>query len=442
MRTQLIGTSVRDEWPIQAQFHRHLANSNRIIFSAPFGVGKTYFIQEFFKQEENKTKYEVFTVYPIHYCTAKNRDIFDLIKFDLANQLVEKGYISDSYEKKASVKKNIKRLFQFIFEGLNVVTAGSSKKVTDSVQSSWKILKAIIDSSGELPSTEDNNVLQFLDLIGEKDGVYLEMNAISEIIRNKIKGIEDKETILIIEDLDRLDPAHIFRLLNVFSAHDDPKTYENKFGFSKVMIVCDLENIRKIYNHFYGATTDFKGYIDKFCDKWPFEFDNYKAIVSYITTTLGPSLEKLMIHHELFSSVLLELAKEDKITFRDVLKLEKLNIEEDVIFNSKCRWGYDSFHSYFYVLPSVIILLSRLFAAPVNMKELFNGMQALQISYPHDLREHVIAARDFYLRECNSGIRSMGINDRPFAISDKQDQEDDVDVKAVLADIAERMGYC
>lgn len=149
-----------------------------------------------------------------------------------------------------------------------------------------------------------------------------------------------------------------------------------------------------------------------------------------------------MIHHELFSSVLLELAKEDKITFRDVLKLEKLNIEEDVIFNSKCRWGYDSFHSYFYVLPSVIILLSRLFAAPVNMKELFNGMQALQISYPHDLREHVIAARDFYLRECNSGIRSMGINDRPFAISDKQDQEDDVDVKAVLADIAERMGYC
>lgn len=107
MRTQLIGTSVRDEWPIQAQFHRHLANSNRIIFSAPFGVGKTYFIQEFFKQEENKTKYEVFTVYPIHYCTAKNRDIFDLIKFDLANQLVEKGYISDSYEKKASVKKNI-----------------------------------------------------------------------------------------------------------------------------------------------------------------------------------------------------------------------------------------------------------------------------------------------------------------------------------------------
>jgi len=64
------------------------------------------------------------------------------------------------------------------------------------------------------------------------------------------------------------------------------------------------------------------------------------------------------------------------------------------------------------------------------------------ISYPHDLREHVIAARDFYLRECNSGIRIVRINDRAFAISDKQDQEDDVDVKAVLADIAERMGYC
>lgn len=74
---------------------------------------------------------------------------------------------------------------------------------------------------------------------------------------------------MIIEDLDRIDPAHIFRILNVFSAHFDrygvDKTCgDNKFCLDKIVTVCDINNIKKIYAHVYGDNTDFTGYISKF----------------------------------------------------------------------------------------------------------------------------------------------------------------------------------
>ncbi|GEM_PF-3149442 len=41
----------------------------------------------------------------------------------------------------------------------------------------------------------------------------------------------------------------------------------HKFDFEKVILVCDIENIRKIYEHKYGIGVDFSGYISKFVSK-------------------------------------------------------------------------------------------------------------------------------------------------------------------------------
>lgn len=53
-----------------------------------------------------------------------------------------------------------------------------------------------------------------------------------------------------------MDPEHIFRILNVFSAHFgddlDADFSHNKFGFDKVLLLCDYDNIKNIYHHFYG----------------------------------------------------------------------------------------------------------------------------------------------------------------------------------------------
>lgn len=85
----------------------------------------------------------------------------------------------------------------------------------------------------------------------------------------------DKKIVLVIEDMDRMDPAHLFRILNVFSAHIDynyrfgvnsnQPFVGNKFGLNKVVFVMSFENTEHIFHHLYGEGSDFNGYISKFC---------------------------------------------------------------------------------------------------------------------------------------------------------------------------------
>ena len=72
------------------QFKAHLLipNNHRIIFSGPFGTGKTYFLNSFFKDSE---EYEVIHLYPVNYSVSSNEDIFELIKYDVLFNLLDKG---------------------------------------------------------------------------------------------------------------------------------------------------------------------------------------------------------------------------------------------------------------------------------------------------------------------------------------------------------------
>lgn len=88
--------------------------------------------------------------------------------------------------------------------------------------------------------------------------------------------------VLVIEDLDRIDPAHLFRILNIFSAHidfcyrlgsqPDKTLVGNKFGLDKVIFVMDYRNVQHIYSHFYGDGANFGGYIEKFCSSNHFAY--------------------------------------------------------------------------------------------------------------------------------------------------------------------------
>lgn len=92
---------------------------------------------------------------------------------------------------------------------------------------------------------------------------------------------------MIIDDLDRIDPDHIFRLLNIFAAHFDlERDEENKFGFDKIIFSCDIENVRTIFHNKFGHDVDFSGYIDKFYSREVFEFNNKTIVAKYIDTIL------------------------------------------------------------------------------------------------------------------------------------------------------------
>ena len=52
--------------------------------------------------------------------------------------------------------------------------------------------------------------------------------------------------------MDRIDPGHLFRILNVLGAHIDTNKDENKFGFENIVVVLDYITTEHIFHHFYG----------------------------------------------------------------------------------------------------------------------------------------------------------------------------------------------
>lgn len=56
-----------------------------------------------------------------------------------------------------------------------------------------------------------------------------------------------------------------------------------------MILVCDIENIKRIYEHRYGKNVDFQGYINKFYSKSIYSFNNSR----YIREALRDYLDEL-----------------------------------------------------------------------------------------------------------------------------------------------------
>ena len=68
-------------------FSQYLASTDRIILSAKFGDGKTFFLNQLRNSTELNEDYKFFTIYPVNYSVAKNEDVFEYIKRDIILQL-------------------------------------------------------------------------------------------------------------------------------------------------------------------------------------------------------------------------------------------------------------------------------------------------------------------------------------------------------------------
>src|SRR5690606_22035996 len=67
---------------LESDFSQHLdiSDNQRILFTAPFGQGKSTFLNSFFHNKESQSQYLVIKLYPVHYSVSPNEDIFELIK--------------------------------------------------------------------------------------------------------------------------------------------------------------------------------------------------------------------------------------------------------------------------------------------------------------------------------------------------------------------------
>lgn len=281
------------------RFHEHISDSQncRIIFSAPYGYGKTTFLKQISSiqsgvKEFPSDKYNFFHICPVNYSVASNEDIFQYIKYDLIYSLIENKFplTSTDFSIAKGMKKYLKSNAHILASKLLLFVPNVGKDLHEKFDELNKVKDEIIDACEEESKGELDKFSEYLTELQNKTGSVYEFDVFTKAIHNVLKrikidenGNEIKQNVLVIDDVDRIDPAHIFRILNVFSAHLDKDGEKNKFGFDKVVIVCDLLNIRKIYSHIYGQSVDFNGYIDKFYSSTVFEFANIKVISDFLS---------------------------------------------------------------------------------------------------------------------------------------------------------------
>lgn len=259
----------------QREFKKFLEHSPRIVFSAKFGDGKTQFLNEI-KENREFMDYQFFTIYPVNYVVAENADIFEYVKRDILLQMAKMKLLNeidlDALISSFASFENFREILSFL---VSFLPAGDfiNKLIDKGLE--------IKDKYQEQKATLDKYEATFK---AQRGGLY-EEDAYTQLIQEGLNYLREstnveggnKKSVLIIEDLDRLDPGHLFRILNVISAHIDAYAYknnaaENKFGFDNIVIVMDYDTTRYIFEHFYGKKASYNGYMSKFMSVEPFRY--------------------------------------------------------------------------------------------------------------------------------------------------------------------------
>lgn len=283
--------------------HLNLPYNERILFSGIYGIGKSTFLRHFFNLEENKEKYNVIHLYPVNYSVLENEDVFTYIKYDILYELIavhKVEFRSEHFTFLEALPFFLQGHGYQVFSAFLLTIPKLGKQLFQFSQELEKLHSQFkqLQEGGE--QDEAKVVDDFLQAFHQGSGLY-ESNMVTQLIVQALQGLSDqgtegkKKNILIIDDLDRIDPNHIFRLFNIFAAHFDHRDkgeLVNKFGFDQVIFVCDLDNIRGIFRNNYGTSVDFNGYIDKFFSLKVYEYLNHQALLNIVTRVMSDGIQR------------------------------------------------------------------------------------------------------------------------------------------------------
>jgi len=336
---------------ISKSFEGHLDSNSKVFFSGKFGEGKSHFLNEFFKEKEGQ--FNVFKVFPVHYSISHNEDIFQYIKAEILFELLKRKVVFDqeTFSRLQTAQQFFLNQTPLVFVPFITALSKTGKSIYDVIEPFKKLYDEYEIFHKKIQIDDNKKVFKFLESIVSKSGSIFENDFYTEIIRDQLEKLKSNDTesnnsklnVLIIEDLDRIDPDHIFRILNVFAAHLDgyflgnvKDERLNKFGFDKIILVGDINNIREIYKHRYGARVDFNGYINKYFDTTPFEFDSKKYQMSIVTKFKYFKNEDHAIYsynvliHRCLEMVFIDFVNDNSISTRDLLKIDKTKIKDSI----------------------------------------------------------------------------------------------------------------
>lgn len=368
------------------KFINHLRAHDRTILSAKFGDGKSFFIDRLTQNEEFNSEFIPIKIYPVNYQVEDNEDIFELVKRDVLLQMILNGMIKDDYEISDSValaywlQRNgeniVDSALPFIaqfFEGLTSTTAVTVYKAT-------KIFNQLREKVQKFKNeySESEEVNKFLS---ETKGIpSIECDAVTMIIRENIESFrlnKKKKVVLFVEDMDRMDPAHLFRILNILSAHidysysigvrPDESLVGNKFGLDHIVLVLDYDNLKSIFHHIYGPDTDFNGYIYKFSPTAYFRYSFPESRNNLIREAISRQSGMEMLYMEtLFDDSLL-----NKFSIRVVSKAirDAHRHVSDKAYRSKSRNGENYIAS-----KPILMVMAILRQLKVNDDSIMNSL--------------------------------------------------------------------
>ena len=244
-------------------FEEHLNLNRQTIVSAKFGDGKTYFLNQYIESHKDDTFFIV--LHPVNYIVSPNEDIFEYIKRDILCSLVHRTEFQEINWDEA-----LKELLSYDTMLETIDTIATNIPCGNLLTLPFHLFKKVDDKFA---------VDKYFDRFKKTKGGLFEFDQFTFAIQRTLNEIKKngQSTILIIEDLDRIDPEHLFRILNVLGAHVDEDKNTNKFGFDNIVAVLDYDTTRHIFHHFYGEKANYEGYMSKFMSSYPFEYSITKV---------------------------------------------------------------------------------------------------------------------------------------------------------------------
>ena len=279
------------------KFHSHLQQNQRTILSSIFGNGKTTLLNQYMKIYSYESEFIV--LHPVNYSCGTNEDIFEYIKRDILLQLSNKQLLEridlDAIDSTLFTWDNLKDLIGFL---VSLAPGG------DHLQKLWEKFQPWIDKGLKVKSEYEEKATTYENYSSifknQRGGIY-EHDVYTELIEKTLSTIQNRQqvendshknkAILIIEDMDRVDPAHLFRILNVLGAHldidiENENKNGNKFGFDNIILVMDYYTTEHIFHHFYGKNANYNGYIQKFISHNVYHFNISDAARNELLSTL------------------------------------------------------------------------------------------------------------------------------------------------------------
>ena len=217
------------QYPRQ-EFKSHLesVDNERIIFSGKYGSGKTKFLEDFFEAENQqslfgKKKYDVYRLFPTNYSIASNQDILRYIKYDIIIEMLKNGIQFEEVEKTVleSLPEYVKENWLKVIAALVYMIPKLGKEIIDSFKKIEKLKEEYLNYHKKINESSGDKLSAFLQGIENNEGSLYESDITTSIIVQSIEKNKaaQKESILIIDDVDRLNPEHVFRVLNIFASH-------------------------------------------------------------------------------------------------------------------------------------------------------------------------------------------------------------------------------